>query len=198
MPGSSSTTIQVPEALIFEMDEGTPIYYRGYREVLSGAKTTEQVMGSGILQAVLIELIKDFLKPLFGKDFVLLSNEVGIQFSRKSWRNADIAVFEKKHLLEAGITDRYSDFPPVLVIEIDSKAAMEDFAHPEEYYHRKTDQLLEFGVQKVLWVFTSTQKFMIAERGQRWETGNWTEDLQLRSDITLNIQRLLDTFLEEE
>lgn len=71
MPGSSSTTIQVPEALIYEMDEGTPIYYRGYREVLSGAKTTEQVMGSGILQAVLIELIKDFLKPLFGKDCVI-------------------------------------------------------------------------------------------------------------------------------
>jgi Uma2 family endonuclease len=196
MSKNGTTAANIPEALIYEMDEGKPIYYRDYREVLNGTKTPEQVMGSGILQSLLIELIKDYLKPLFGKDYVLLSNEIGIQFGKKSWRNADIAGFKKEDLLESEITDKYSDFPPVLVIEIDTKAALENLTHPEEYYHRKTDQLLDFGVQQVLWIFTSTKKFMIAEKDKRWETGNWTEDLALRSDINLNIQQLLDEFVE--
>lgn len=96
MSKSGTTTANIPDTLIYEMDEGKPVYYHGYREVLNGTKTTEQVMGSGVLQSLLIELIKDYLKPLFGKDFVLLANEIGIQFSKKSWRNADIAGFKKK------------------------------------------------------------------------------------------------------
>lgn len=37
---------------------------------------------------------------------------------------------------------------------------------------------------------------MIAEKDKRWETGNWKEDLELNPEITLNIQRLLDEFVE--
>lgn len=41
---------------------------------------------------------------------------------------------------------------------------------------------------------TTTEKFMIAERSRRWETGNWTEDLELRDGISINIQALMDAF----
>ena len=34
----------VPKALIYEMVEGQPIYYRGWQSVLRGEKTIEQVM----------------------------------------------------------------------------------------------------------------------------------------------------------
>lgn len=196
MSNTRAQAATIPEYLIYEMDEGEPIYYRGYKEVLNQTKTAEQVMGSSVLQSVLIELIKDHLKPLFGKEYVMLANELGIQFSKKSWRNADIAVFEKSKLLETGLPNKYADIPPVLVIEIDTKAELEDFSHPEAYFHRKTDQLLDFGVQQVLWVFTTTEKFMIAERTKRWETGNWTEDLELRDGISINIQVLMDAFNE--
>ena len=111
-----------------------------------------------------------------------------------SWRNADIAVFDKLALRQAGIKDKYAGIPPKLVIEIDTKAALRDWPHPEQYYHRKTDQLLDFGVEKVLWIFTATEKFMIAGAGKRWETGNWDEDLILYPEIQLNVKQLLKNF----
>lgn len=189
-------TIVIPDYLIYEMDEGRPIYYRGYMDVINQVKTAEQVMGSGILQSLLIELIKDFLKPRFGPQYLILSSELGLQFAKKSWRNADIAVFKKKEILQSPITDKYASVPPILVVEVDTKAALEDWPHPEEYYHRKTDQLLDFGVQQVLWVFTATEKFMTAEKDKRWETGNWSEDVALTNDIQLNIKALLEDLLE--
>lgn len=45
-----------------------------------------------------------------------------------------LPVSKKKDLLDSEITDKYSDFSPVLVIEIDTKATLEDLTHPEEYY----------------------------------------------------------------
>ena len=55
------------ESMIYEMDEGTPIYYRGYRQVLNGAKSPEQIMGSGILRSLVIKLIQEFLDRQFQK-----------------------------------------------------------------------------------------------------------------------------------
>lgn len=184
----------LPKYLIYEMDDGHPIYYQGYQEVLEKTKTIDQIMGSSVLQALLIELIKDYLKPLFGSTYTILANEIGIQFSAGSWRNADIAVFNKQKLLQAGIQDKYASIAPKLVIEIDTKAALQDLPHPEQYYHHKTDQLLDFGVEQVLWIFTSTEKFMLAEKGKRWETGNWEEDILLDGSINLNVKQLLDGF----
>lgn len=197
MAKSGIQTKAIPEFLIYEMDGGRPIYYRGYQEVLNNTKTPEEVMGSSILQSLLIELIKDLLKPLLGKEYAILASELGIQFAKKSWRNVDIAVFRKRDLLRKGIKDKYSEIPPLLAIEIDTKASLEDFSHPEQYFHTKTDQLLDFGVGQVLWIFTASEKFMIAEKGKRWETGNWEEDLALHFGIQLNIRRLLDEFVEE-
>ncbi len=41
----------VPASLIYEWDDGQPIYYRGYQEVLMGKKTAEEIMGDSTLQA---------------------------------------------------------------------------------------------------------------------------------------------------
>ncbi|MEM6320809.1 MAG: hypothetical protein AAF960_24295 [Bacteroidota bacterium] len=44
----STTTIAakeqtIPKALIYEMDNGQPIYYRGYKQVLKKIRTVEEV-----------------------------------------------------------------------------------------------------------------------------------------------------------
>lgn len=62
---------KIPEFLIYEMDGGKPIYYRGYKDVLNNTKKPEEVIACTILQALIIELIKDFLKPLLGKEYVI-------------------------------------------------------------------------------------------------------------------------------
>lgn len=39
----------VPEYLIYEIMDGKPIHYKGYREVLAGTKTVGEIMGSSSL-----------------------------------------------------------------------------------------------------------------------------------------------------
>ena len=50
----SASTLEpqtIPDTLIYEMVDGQPIYYRGYREVLAGKKTVEEIMSDGNIQA---------------------------------------------------------------------------------------------------------------------------------------------------
>lgn len=188
----------VPEYLIYEMDEGQPIYYRGYRDVLNGVKAPEEIMGSSILQSILIELVKNYINSKLSKEYVVLSNELGLLFSKKSWRLADIAIFFKKALIEAGIKDEYSKIPPKIVIEVDTKAHFETPADVNYYYHHKTDQLLDFGLERVIWIYTGVEKFMIAEKNKRWETANWSEDLEIMDGILMNIPQLIEKFYKEE
>ncbi len=85
MTASSSKKSQhIPDYLIYEMDEGKPIYYRGYKTVLKGEKTPEEIMGSSYFQSTLIELIKDYLKIQLGKKYFILASELGLLFKKKS------------------------------------------------------------------------------------------------------------------
>ena len=184
------------ESMIYEMDEGTPIYYRGYRQVLNGAKSPEQIMGSSILRSLVIKLIQEFLDRQLGQTHKALSNEIGIQYKKQSWRNVDIAVYSMKELSRnrRKIADKYASFPPDMVFEIDTKADLEPDKNLVAYAFRKTQQLLDFGVQLVVWIFTADEKFIIARPGQRWEIGNWNENIEIQSGLMLNISSLIADF----
>ncbi|WP_461051391.1 hypothetical protein [Spirosoma arcticum] len=52
----------VPESLIYEVLDGRPLYYQGYRDVLAGHKTTEEIRGSSTLQWVLVSY---FMKIMY-------------------------------------------------------------------------------------------------------------------------------------
>lgn len=59
---------KIPDALIYEVMDGKPIYYRGYKEVLSGKKSIEDIMASSTLQAFIITyLLKVLLRNLEGR-----------------------------------------------------------------------------------------------------------------------------------
>ncbi|MDX1941676.1 MAG: hypothetical protein SFU99_14045 [Saprospiraceae bacterium] len=66
------------------------------------------------------------------------------------------------------------------------------------YYHHKMDQLLDFGVERVIWIYTGVEKFMIAEKNKHWETANWSEDLEIMDGILMNIPQLIEKFYKEE
>lgn len=188
----------IPEYLIYEMDEGKPIYYKGYKDVLNKTKTAEQIKASTLIHSLLISGLRDLFQSKLGKGFAILMGELGVQFAKKSWRSTDIAIFKKKVLLQQKIEDKYAAIPPEIVVEVDTKAALEDLNEPMNYFFKKTDQLLQFGVQKVLWIFTAEEKFMLAEQGKKWETGNWNEDVKLLPDLEFSIRKLLDEYLEEK
>ncbi len=187
---------EIPEELIYEMDDGKPIYYRGYLDVLNKTKTLEQIMGSSSMHALLIMLISDFFVKKFGDDYIRLTGELGYQWAPKTWRNLDIAIYEKRKVKDksAFFKNTHIDFPPEIVIEIDTKAELRFEDYPNSYFHKKTDQLLANGVEKVIWLFTNTIKYLIAESGKDWVMNNWTESFEIKNGIQLNIQQLLDDF----
>ena len=47
--------------LVYEMDDEKPVYYAGYRDVLSGIKESEEIMGASGLQSYLVEIVQRFL-----------------------------------------------------------------------------------------------------------------------------------------
>ncbi len=186
----------IPEYLIYEMDEGTPIYYRGYKDVLNKKKTPEQIMGSSALQSLLVMLLLDVLKTKLDHNYLRLPAELGLKFAHKSWRNLDIAIYDKRKVADKSVflTNKYIEIPPEVVIEIDTKAELSELPDPASYHQKKTDQLLNAGVQRVIWIFTSTKKHQVAVKDQKWETDNWTADIVVMDGVTININQLLEAF----
>ena len=76
------------------------------------------------------------------------------------------------------IDDEYLAVPPNVVFEIDTKAALEDYDNPNDDYVLKTKRYLDFGVDKVIWIYTkdrSIEVFTLAGK----ETFTWNDDCLL-------------------
>ena len=180
----------IPESLIYEMVDGKPIYYKGYKAYLSGEKPLEHIMGSSTLQSFLATKLAMLIGIFLEKDYFILSNELGLQFSKKSWRAADIAVIKKTAL--PSLDNKYLNTPPEYVIEIDTKAELSEIKDSFGYYQDKTEALLQFGVQQVVWVFTETGKVLVAKNGQKsWALSDWDQDIEIVSGLPVNIYQLL-------
>ena len=59
-------------------------------------------------------------------------------------------------------------------------------------YAPQTNALLDFGVHKVIWIFTDARKVMVAEKGRNWITHGWESDVTVVGDIAMDLARLVD------
>ena len=182
----------IPKELIYEMVGGKPIYYRGYRDYLNQTKKIDEIMGSSLKQSLIITQLIILLSTKLDKKLTLLTNEIGLQFSPNSWRAADLAIVEKARMREQKNTEKYLEFAPEVVVEIDIKASLEDLFDTYGYFHEKTDQLLDFGVKEVIWIFTKTEKIMIAKKDTPWQTFDWNRSFLIMESIDVNIQQLIN------
>ena len=169
--------------------EGKPIYYRGYKEVLKGKLSPEAVMGSSDLHAFLMFLIAKFLMENLSEDYLVLGGELGFFTGEDTYRLLDIAVFEKGKFK---LTGKYTRIPPKLVIEIDTKADLEDYGVVESYAYEKTQELLDCGVEKVIWIFTKPEKVLIAEKGKDWIVHGWEKPFEVFEDVKVNLKDLTE------
>ena len=181
--------------LIYETDaSGKPIYYRGYREVLNGTIQPTDIMGASALQSYMVNILLDFLysHPL-KKKFMYLSSEISVQIAHKKWRSCDIAIYHRERLKDFNYTNKYIDIAPDYVIEIDTKADLNKYTYQHDYFIEKTRQLHEFGVTRVIWIFTENQPVI-------WESNSaetitihqgWDIDLTLTDGITFNLECLI-------
>jgi Uma2 family endonuclease len=188
----------IPKALIYEMRHGSPIYYRDYDKVLKGEIPLEAVMGSSGLQAWLIKVILKFLLKVLDKNYEILSNEVGFKFAKKSWYNLDIAIWEKEKIKPYLKENKLIPVAPEVVIEVDTKADLRKFENPQDYFHKKTQDLLNAGVKKVIWIFTQDKKVWIAQPNKPWLIVDWDYDIPVLDNLKMNIEKLIKEEEENE
>jgi Uma2 family endonuclease len=182
---------KVPEYLIYEIMDGKPIHYKGYREVLAGTKTFSEIMGSSGLQSLIItHLVMLLGKQLDEQVYTVLTSEVGIHLSNYNNLAGDILVFDNKTLPIEAIDEHYLQIPAKIAIEVDITADPTDI-DPHTYMFKKTEKLLDFGVERVIWITTQSKKVTVATRNEDWQVKDWNKDVEIMEGITFNIGKYL-------
>ena len=191
---SSAKTQDIPSYLIYEMDEGRPIYYKGYREVVAGNKDFEEIMADSTLEAWLKGELFALIKMLLPSGYITTVGEQGLQLGKAKWRAADIAIFTKENFV---LNNHYSSNPPDIAIEIDTKADLDSPGAAIDYFERKNRQLFEFGVKRIIWIFTDAQVVKGIIRGEEIQTFAWDEDVLVMEGIYFNLQKIMDQLKAE-
>lgn len=182
---------KVPDYLIYEIMDGKPIYYKGYREVLAGTKTFSEIMGSSALQSFIVTYLVIFLgKNLDEGQFTILSSEAGLHLNKRNNLAGDILIFDNDVFPIDAIGQFYADVPPKIVIEVDIAADPEDI-DSDSYIFEKTQKLLTFGVEKVIWITTKTKKVTVATAHADWQVKDWQKDVEVLDGIIFNIGQYL-------
>lgn len=78
------------------------------------------------------------------------------------------------------------------MIEVDIKMDIpENFQSEDDYLKKKTEKLLNFGVEKVIWVFTSSQRVLIADNIKRWSFNSWDIPFEIFNGVEVNVWELM-------
>ncbi len=194
-PRQAPRPVAIPTALIYEEWDGKPIYYKGYRDVLAGTKTVEEIMSCSDLQGIIVYLLNGFLYThLNRKLYTVGTNESGLHLATNNNVANDLAIYEKAKI--GKLKGKYFSVSPLVVIEVDIKADVGDFGDESSYLFQKAKKILDFGAQRVIWILTEFRKVFIAEQGQKqWTITDWDQDVLVMENCVLNIKTLLD---EEE
>jgi Uma2 family endonuclease len=186
-------TIQIPKILIYEEFDGHPIYRKGYRDFMLGLKTVEEIsMGTSTLQWFITSSLNKFLIKYLPDNYLCGSGELGLHLSNKTNFSADIAIYREGQLKVGFHSVKYEQKPPNVIIEVDIKIDESDyFQNEEEYFHKKTEKLLQWGVEKVIWVFSSSRRVLIADNLQKWEFNSWDIPFIVIDDIEMNVWELM-------
>ncbi len=184
----------IPSALIYEVLNGRPLYYRGYREVMEKNLNPESIIGSSDLQAILVSLINTHITVNRDKKrYITATNESGLHLAVGDNLSADIAIFEKEKLGQ--LKGKYFDTAPKVVVEIDIKIDLKEIGSDVAYITEKTEELFTFGVERVFWILSKIQKVIILIPNQDWIVTDWGNDVTIMDGCILNVKKLLD---EEE
>ena len=178
--------------LVRETLDGRPLYYAGYQSVLAGRKTAEEIMGSSSLQWVLVSYFMELMiLGLDRKKYWFATNEAGVHLDHRDNLSHDVAIYEKATLPPDQINTRYVQVPAKVVVEIDVRIDLQDSAD-SNYVNRKIRKLLDFGTERIIWIFTDSQQVLVAEReADAWLTMNWHRDLELLDGQQFNVGEYL-------
>jgi Uma2 family endonuclease len=182
---------KVPSYLVKEILDDMPVFYKGYQAVLRKEKSIEDIMGASGLQIFIVRYLFRLLdRNLDDNLFYVFTGEGGLHLSKGTNLSGDVLVFDKQILTPDLIDTHYLNIPPLIDIEIDveiDNTTFSDF----DYIQRKTDNLLKFGTQKVIWILTKTQKIIVAESNKDWLMIDWQKDVEIMNGISFNVPQYL-------
>jgi len=181
------TTTQIPAYLVKETIDGRAFYYPDFRKVMAGEKTLDDIMGSSTLQSFIIDFVSYIVHTkLSRKLYYSLSSEIGIHIDKRNNLAGDLAIFERSNFPAKKINVHYADIPPKVVVEVDTNIDYSEVG-AFDYVHLKTQKLLDFGVQRIIWIFTRSQKIMVAEPSKDWLIKGWNQEIELLDGKFFNV-----------
>jgi Uma2 family endonuclease len=184
---------QLLKALVYEEWGDKVVYYKGYEEVLRGEINLESVMSCSDIQGVLVAILTyTIASKINRKKYLLATNEVGLHLKRKNNLGNDLVIYEREKVKT--LRGKYFNVPPKIAIEVDIKADLKEFDNSAtNYIVQKSQKLLDFGTERVLWILTDTKKTFIMEKGNPTSTiVDWSEDVLVMEECVLNISQLLE------
>jgi hypothetical protein len=188
---------KIPDYLVKDEIDGIRFYYRNYKDILNKKENTEETMGCGAIQWVIIEYLLEVIYASdLRKKYRVATNESGNHLALNNNLSFDIALYDREKLTAEAITKKYvQGIAPHTVIEVDTDISLDEtgFATAEDYTFLKTRKLMQYGTQKVIWIFTNSQKIVVAE-GKVWQIYDFTQTIQLFDNVEFN----LDEFLKRE
>jgi hypothetical protein len=195
VPNGKSKSRKIPDHLVREVIGGIPFYYPGFRAVLNKTKTLDGVMADSSLQWTLKEGIGDRIKARLDRNrYRFGRGEVSVHLGPNENMGLDMAIFDRMQLPKDKIGATYLAVAPIVAIEIDIQVETleKDSNIFESYVLLKIQKLLDFGVQRVLWIFTRSQRVFVAEPGKNWYFIPWDEEIEFFQDIRINIQQIIE------
>ena len=143
--------LKVPDDLIWEVLDDKPLYRRGFMDVVRKLKNRADIMGTSSYQSIIITYLTKLLaRQLDDNRFDYLINEIGVHLTHRDNISNDIAIFDR--LRGDQFSKKYIDFAPKVVIEVDID--IDPTSMPDaEYLNLKTQKMLDFGVERVVWIF---------------------------------------------
>lgn len=181
---------QIPSYLIYETLNGRPLYRKGYKEVLAKRKTPGEIMGCSDLQAIIVSALHLYIgNKVDRKAYWVVTNEPGLHIQLGDNLSNDIAIYEKEKVTVKG---KFFDVAPKVVVEVDIKVDLEAFpAMEQDYIYEKTQAMLDFGTERVIWITTQSRKIFVATQGENWITLNWNSTVPVIDNVTLNVATIL-------
>jgi hypothetical protein len=90
------------------------------------------------------------------------------------------------------IDEHYADVPAKIAIEVDVTADTSDIGGVDTYVYKKVRKLLDFGVERVIWINTATKTILIADDNlESWIVQDWNKDIEILEGLTINIPAFL-------
>lgn len=145
--------------------------------------------------------MKIVIRQLDERLYWFASNEAEVHIDHRNNRNAcrlthDVAVYEKSVLTPDKINTKYVDVPAKVAVEIDVRADLSN-VEDRNYVNRKTKKLLDFGTDRIIWIFTDSQQVLVAERNaDAWLTMDrpalrWNREIKLLDGQFFNVATYL-------